>query len=522
MNGVRPPLREAPAAAGAWWRPELGYLLAIFAVCYFFRFSTFTLSIDDEFGALRDSPDVWMIQGRWGIYLLERFVVSQQVLPFFPLFVFGCCVCFSYPQLLAAFGVPRLRFVHYAAFPLYAAFPIWTFALSFLSNTLGFGLGLLAAACAVARFASLAVGVSQTMRPGTKRSPARDFAAACGFGAMALGLYQSFLFWIAALGLAVIVVHAIHEDAPWRRTLTRCIVLGAVVIGAIVVYEGVEIGMLHALGLGRERYVGNFLNLPALLHDPVHVLALAALNAAYVYGGGIHAFGAPAYAYGLVVLAGLAAVATWPGVAASRRCLAALLCVAVLALPFTLHVAAGGDLPGRTLLAAPAIMAVFALLGMTSPRPRLAKFASAMAAVAVLQTLYVDNLLQTANEFARKHDEALAAALYARIVEVDRGVDAAHPPMIDVWGGEPFDSVYPRPLPGTAGYSFFEWDGGNIYRIVNYMHLLGYPLFRIPSLPERHRNDAAFAAMPVWPNPDSVRAANGMVLIKLGAAPGFR
>ena len=48
--------------------------------------------------AIRDSADVWLLQGPLGVYLLERLFVSEQVVPFFPFFVFGCCLSISYPH----------------------------------------------------------------------------------------------------------------------------------------------------------------------------------------------------------------------------------------------------------------------------------------------------------------------------------------------------------------------------------------------------------------------------------------
>ncbi len=137
-----------------------------------------------------------------------------------------------------------------------------------------------------------------------------------------------------------------------------------------------------------------------------------------------------------------------------------------------------------------------------------------------MQSLYALNLLQTANEFVRKHDEALAAAVYARIVAVDPG--AKDGTAVDVYGEQPFDSVYPRPTPATMGYSFFEWDGGNVHRITAYLRLLGYPRFAVASERQRRQNDPVFLDMPIWPAPGAVRTFNGVILIKLGPNPSLR
>jgi hypothetical protein len=510
-------LRTTPFALDSWLRLDVFILLGIFTVFYYFKLSTFSISIDDEMAAIRDNANVWLLQGRWGVYLLERLFVNEQVVPFFPFFVFGCCLSISYPVLLSAFGVKRLQLVHYAAFPLYVAFPIWIFALSFFSNTIAFGVGQLLAVCALHCLRPLLMGAPwAVLRHPSLRSIGRMLCAAA-LAAVATGMYQSLLLSVAVLGLAMILIMALDEGVDWRPAFARCTILLLTLIAALILYALVELVFLRALNLGSERYMGTLVNLPVLLHDPLHVLALAGLNLARVYGGGSQVFGVTAWAFPLIVCCGIAALAGWPGVAARRRALLLLAAAAILTAPFILHVTAGGDFPPRTLVSVPAVMWFFAMLGMTSPRRWLAKLSLAAVAVAALQILYVVNLLQTANEFARKHDEALAAAIYTRIVSID-----PHPSTVDFYGAQPFDSVYPRPLAATEGYSFFEWGGGNIYRIVAYLRLLGYPQLQIPTPEQRQRNDDAFKDMPTWPSPDAVHAANGMILVKLGPEPGSR
>jgi hypothetical protein len=515
-------MHAAPFKLDALFRFDVLILLGIFIVFYYFRLSTFSISIDDELGAVRDSANIWLVQGRWGIYLLERFFISEQVVPFFPFFIFGCCLAFSYPILLSAFGVRRLTLVHYVAFPLYAAFPVWLFAVSFFSNTIGFGLGQLLAACAVRCCRPLLLDAPGVVlgRATWRRTLGRMLCAAA-FAAVAIGMYQTFVFSVAALGLALIMVVGLDEGVQWRAAFGRCVILLLTLVLAVVLYEAVELTFLALLNLGREHYVGNFLNLPPLLHNPGHVLALVARNIAGTYGGDARTFGIAAYGFAVTVGCGIIALAIWPGVSAGRRVLLVAAAIALLALPFNLHVLAGGELPARTLVAVPALMWFFAMLGMTSPRRWLAKLSFVAVLVSALQILYIVNLLQTANEFARKHDEALAAAIYARIVSVNSQA-SERTALVDFYGATPFDSVYPRPTPVTAGYSFFEWDGGNVHRIVGYMHLLGYTQLQIPTPEQQHLNDAVFREMPAWPDPGSVRVANDMTLIKLGTLPGYR
>ncbi len=500
-------LGDARVPLGRWLDTQSAALLLIFILLYFFRLASFSLSIDDEFGAVRDSPDVWLVQGRWALYLLERFVVTHQVLPFFPFLVFGGCLAVSYRMLLSTFGIERLGKIDYLAFTLYAGYPLWIFSLSFFSNTIAFGLGQLFAVAAVYNIGAVL----------SRRGAVAAMRAAL-FAAIAIGLYQSFVFVVASVALGFVVIETLRENAGWKVTLVRCAWVGACVVLGCVVYEILQIVLLALTHLGSERYVAHFLNWDALRNHPLQVLWIVFVRGLQTYGGSAEVFGTTLVAFTLIVVLGFAAIASWPGRSLRSRTVAALLTAFLAALPFLLHVFSGGDLPARTLVAVPAVMWLLARLGSASPRRALAVASIVVMAAAAVQSMYALNLLQSANEFVRKHDEALAAALYQRIVSV--APDANDKTAVDIYGEQRFDSLYPRPTPATMGYSFFEWDGGNAYRITAYMRLLGYPRFEVASQQQRRADDAVFREMPEWPASGSVRTFDGVILIKLGPKSG--
>jgi hypothetical protein len=518
-SSARLPSSDVRIPLCRWLNVETFILLFIFILFYFFRLAAFSISIDDEFGAVRDSPDVWLVQGRWTLYLFERYVISQQVLPVFPFLVFGGCVALSYRLLLRAFGIERLGKIDYLAFTLYVAYPIWIFSLSFFSNTMAFGLGQLLAVAAVCNIGTV---LSLHNAGSARQRLVLPMVRACLFGAAAIGMYQSFVFSVASLSLGLIVADTLRTNAGWRATLVRCAWAGAGVISCVVVYECMQSVLLAVTHLGGERYVGNFLNWDALRTNPWHVVAAVIVNGLQTYGGSAAVFGTTLASYAIIVVLGFFAILLWPSRSWRSRLIALLLTALLSALPFLLHVASGGNLPARTLVAVPAVMWLLARLGSASPR-RFVAFAMMCAVmVGAVQSLYALNLLQTANEFARKHDEALAVAIVGRVVAIDPHIADGPAPVLDFYGAQPFDSIYPRPIPATLGYSFFEWDGGNSYRIVTYLHLLGYTRFDVASQTQRRQNDVVFREMPSWPAPDSVRIFNGVILVKLGPNPGFR
>jgi hypothetical protein len=63
--------------------------LVILALCaYGFELFNFNLTIDEEIHATYSEPVFgWIEEGRWGMYLLNKFVIPYTVMPFVPLFI---------------------------------------------------------------------------------------------------------------------------------------------------------------------------------------------------------------------------------------------------------------------------------------------------------------------------------------------------------------------------------------------------------------------------------------------------
>ncbi|RMR10915.1 hypothetical protein ALP90_200000 [Pseudomonas amygdali pv. ulmi] len=64
--------------------------------------------------------------------------------------------------------------------------------------------------------------------------------------------------------------------------------------------------------------------------------------------------------------------------------------------------------------------------------------------------------------------------------------------------------------------SFFDWDNGNISRILSYLKIQGYPNLYAADDNTRKTLKPVFMSMPAWPAPGSVIKINDTYLVKLG------
>ena len=92
---------------------ELGILFAIGTIANIYFLSSFSFSIDDELAATRKDPLIWVAQGRWATYVLEKLIFPQPSVPFAPFLVLIACMRFVNRSILAgahAFGRSHTSF----------------------------------------------------------------------------------------------------------------------------------------------------------------------------------------------------------------------------------------------------------------------------------------------------------------------------------------------------------------------------------------------------------------------------
>jgi Glucosyl transferase GtrII len=501
-------------------RADVLVLLLIFVVFHYFKLSSFSLAIDDEYEALRPTHYNWIVTGRWAAYLFLRLLAPQPIVPFFPAFLFGLGLALSYPLLLSCFRVKRLQPVHYLTFPLYAGFPTWAFLTSLTTASCWAGAGQLAVVLALHRYRRTLDALDSG--PSRNRAALAINALLCIVAlAVAIGFYQVFVVAFVALGLGTLLVDLPDSTRPFWSTLKRALWLAALTVLGGALYSMIDAAFRHSFGLLETSYLGGFLHLRALIDAPLSVIKQTVRSIVDVYAGLAPVYGVNSVTFPFIILSGLVAVLFWGGQSAGNGMLRFALAVGILCMPFLLHLLNGGAMPLRTLVAIPSVFWLFAMFGLTS-RVRVVAMTALLATVlGLVQILYASNLYYAAGYFTRIHDQELAAAVYARIVELQPDFNSGKIYKVDFFGPHTFQTVYPRPLSSTLSFSFFEWDGGNEERILDYMRLIGYTNLRMASPEQRRQDLAEFDRMPAWPSRDSVRIVGDVTLVKLGTTPGF-
>lgn len=477
-------------------------LLVLFFLCYIYAVANFNLTVDSEYFAF-DRPD-WLGNGRWALQWLTDFLWPKPVTPAGPHILFGLLGSAAYLVTLRAFGITTPRLIDYVLFPLYIAFPVWFAQTEFPANVIGDGLALLLCALAALQSRTCIAGRPEPL----------EIAVIVQLLTMAAGIYQSTcLIWVA-LAFALDLTALAEDRIRWKRYGANAATILLVVMLALG--ESTLIGKLVLWLQNRDlsAYATSFLRLDLLAAHPWQVLRTTLGQAAALYAGYWRPFGMAAWVFAAVMLflpALLLLQAPRTPVLAAAGLLA---CAAIAASPILLDPVMGGVLPLRVCMAAAAASWLFLFLPTRLLSSRWSRWGAMLLGVlAFTQILYIQSMIQARSWMVQQHDRLLAGQLHARIDEV-RPADGKAV-KVRFFGRIHPDWPYPALESTVSGSSFFEWDGGNPYRMTSFMRVLGYDDLTVTAPDDCERLTPEFAGMPVWPARGAVRAAGDIVLVKL-------
>ena len=473
----------------------------------------FFLSVDDEAGAIRMDPSVWIADGRWTAFLVERFIFPQPVLPFVPNLFFYVCLAVSYMFLLRTYKL-KFYWVTILAYCVFVAHPIWWFIGEFYSNIPSAGVGILALCLAL--YIISKIDLAST----SNKAKLALVISSSVFLSVAIGAYQSLVMFYLVGGMAAILfgctATSAENSVEVKLILKKLAILIVVLLVGLVFYQAINEFARFVYPSSRG-YIDSFLRIDELFADPMRIFRLVMKEMWELYSGSIKSYGvsffSSAIMLGLAIMF-LVSKKTWSGAAISIMCICGMLLS-----PFLLHFVTGAVyLPLRSMLAISLVVCVAVIIVLE--RGGVFRVPGIVLSIVLLFQMISVNGLYSANTIlATTHDRLTAEALHLRMAALHPLIEANAPIYVDIYGKLSFTTSYPAPDSSTMGASFFNWDGGNANRMLTYMRVIGlgnvYALQREKSVsltPE-------FDDMPIWPAEGSVRYKDGMYLIRLSDEP---
>jgi len=439
--------------------------------------------------------------------LLTAIVPNFSAIPIISTTIF--VICLATGALLLSSLYARTNSEAIAFSGILIASPIWLHIGEFNTLSWGVGIGLLAT-CVAIRFVL-------TPRP-------LAVLLAGLLAAFALSVYQSLI-----VVYAIVCVTALVGSNPfWQIPILESETIGrsrlllniiASMLFAAIAYVAIQF-MAVKIAHVQMGYVENFIQPRAFLNDffgtTKRVISriqglLVGSDPTFLGWGRAVLF--PAW---LGVAAGLAGLVTsrrysWP-----LRATSILAFIAIIVGAAGLIIASAGQIPTRALVGFPLIYALLGLSGFRAiSRPRWISWS--VLAYSIFICAWTSTSLFYLDQLVRQRDQVTAEHLIYEIKSVaGTNQDAAIP--ITVVGELHYEDTFEGHPSNIEifGTSFFQQDGGNIYRIASYLRLLG--LSHLQPVPIENVRDRlpAIDQMPKWPTPGSVANLNGIIVIKLG------
>ncbi|MGZ9710570.1 glucosyltransferase domain-containing protein [Glaciimonas sp. GNP009] len=493
---------------------ELAILLSIGAVSNIYFLANFSFSIDDENGALRGGNSIiWIAQGRWTAFLIEKFLFPQSAIPYAPYIALIVCLAISYALIVRAHNYP-VNWKTYGTYAIFCTFPTWWLISEFYANVPAASIGVLLVS--ISAYLSYLNSKADQLES-TSTASINIFIIATL--ASAIGAYQSlillYLTIIAGIGLIKTLRTDGNSDVLKKQIFNKIFRIFLITVSSLLLYFLINY-IAQKLSNTSSPYIDGFIKFDKLIQSPLSIFTTAFLELWQIYRGASSRFGADIPLTSILLI-----FSTLLIMYTGRRkiILTVLLWCSVLTLPFTLHLVAGGDMPLRSMFALPYVFWLMGIILISNTRTIIVLMGIFVIVFFQLEVISVTSQYIASASITQAHDRMLAADIYRRIGEAGANFDRNKPIKVDVYGHKKLSTVYAAAWSSAIQGSFFDWDQGNLFRMINYMKVMGYENIFMIDDQERQQLTPYFNFMPSWPALGSVKKVGDRYLIKLSQDP---
>lgn len=482
------------------------FTLALAAFVNFVHLSNFSLSIDEEIASFSTQEwKNWAAQGRWGMAILNLVLPNSSAIPFISTLIFIFSITIAALLIAQSLAKNRSEALIFTGF--FVTSPIWLHIVEFNTVATGVGIGLIATAFAVQLIS-------------TGRLISAIYAGLCvGF---AIGVYQALviIYAIACVALLFPGSYFWCDDSVEKLTASYRQFINVAISFAIAFAFYFAMQKFFLVLINQHiTYIDSYIQIDELrqsflqtahriLHQSIGLLF--GTDPTYLgWGRPLLLLPAAGFLYGLTKV-------VQHGITCPRRASISLLAVAAMIVAaVALVIMAAGRMPTRALIGFPLL---FAVLSVNSYRihffktrgPQWIAFSYAM-----LIAGWIGASLFYADQVARQRDQLLATRLAAAIDSVGRPVFGNNIPFVLV-GDWTFSNQGVARRVQIFGTSFFQQDGGNPYRVADYLRLLGIEGLKPLPITDIRNYMFQINKMPAWPAQGSVSVVHHILVIKLG------
>lgn len=482
-------------------KKELFIIFALIAIsAYGFELFNLNLTIDEELYAVGvDSRINWIIEERWGMYLLQTFILPNPIVPFVPL---GIALFFHILSIFLLLDVWEVKSYWWQILggSLILTYPGWTYVYVFSSLSYGVGIGLFMMSLSVWFYAHI-----ENIRYKWIAFLPATFAFA---------LYQAL---IPTFLLVFFVFFVLKTKRKAHVTIAHLVHFLLLVLFAGLSYYIIQQIFVRTMNVQLGYVENHFLPISDILDLRLNLNA--SIESAWkLYGGDIaiytlSVFALPSLIIILIIKSIFCNSQNW-----RYRLFEFALIVCILILPL-IPMLFMKVIKLRFLLGLSFSIAALLIIGVENCKIRAYHWlVSFVAILTILQFITSTNQLFGATHITLQSDRVLAAQMIERI-EMARSQSPRPDQVkyIEVIGSFQKTPTLINPNPYNyeiIGKSIFEFNGGVSRRIVAFLKILSYDELQPLPLDRRAEFISIATTMPAWPRMGSVQVVNDTVLVK--------
>jgi hypothetical protein len=488
--------------------------LSFLAILFFWGGELFNLviTVDEELHAYQRSPNIgWLEQGRWGTFIINKYLVPVTVIPTSPLalWVFLSTAAYLVLWRFVFSKVTNDDVIKLTAFLIFVGHPF--LAAINVFNTINYAIG----------FGWLSVSLAMAL---LSRKGALRIALSTILFAFSISIYQPFI-------LAVVLVLMVEQYFSRQFfNIKSWAILIFKIASSLAFYYLIREVFFEIYDIS-PKYLDGFISSQSIIDNissPMKTLSnvFKFMSEAYFGGSRIYLGNKLAVSFfssSLLFLAMLNLakgklinqIGTESGI--FQKVLGGIFVITVFSVPFLLHVASvGSRIPDRSMITFP--LALVSLLVMVSciDKSRWQKYLIMFASIwFIINCSNTINRHIQSNVHVRNTEKVFFTSVMPQVYDVIREESLQPPFNLLFIGKKDIPNYLFSKRQEITGRSYLEFGNANQYRINNLLKLIGYRNFR--PVEEKVKKELTLRSKdkPNWPQEGSVLLIDNVIVVKL-------
>lgn len=475
-------------------------ILAFLITCAAFGYElfNFSLSIDEELKSFDSGGLDWIRAQRWGTFLLLKLFMPESLIPFYPTLVSLVFLITSGFLLFLIIEGDKISKIIFLL--LFLTFPSTAYYMEF--NTFNFAVS--------AGLASVLSGVFFLKRFIETNSYRYVFLSVI-FTTFSMSIYQSML----SAWICVFFLYLLHKTLNGKITgkIARDFVVAVSVISfSLISYKVIAFLFMKFYKLTESNYLERFVGWTRNGYSQtIDTIVLYLVN--HFTG---NAFYGEKTFLSIWLIVPFIILIIFRKRKISLKITGILFLIAVILSPFCIAIGLGFPLPVRSLVGLPLMIGGLAYMASLNAKKNLKYFFLILSVFIALHNSFSTTRLFYADYLSGQADRDFANRILDRMYETDLPYDTRRPVPVVIIGekGHTANTAFIRSE--TFGSSFFEWEGGNPWRILSFIKLLGVQDFEVANMEQYSAALKESEKMKKWPHKSSILYTGEIIIIKLG------